>query len=361
MTMTQADWQDLAAAEAEGGGAYLTEMANQGQDGVSSIPGDPNSPATTSGLQNTAAKNQPLSQTIAQAWAAYQANPNLYNQAVSNDPQYAWMMSNPELAPILIASASGAIDGSQMQAALQGTNWWKTNGQAIRQFQALQATDPATAQQQVAIQRNTIIAEANSLGVQLSDQDITNLATMATELSWDSNTIQQAVAQAFKPATNINTGGTAGNFYDQAHQMMGQYAVPMSDNDIKWWTQQAVLGKADISGFENYLRNQAKTMYSFMGDALDKGITPQQWFAPYTSAASQLLGVSPDSIQWSDPKWLGAVTTRGADGSVTPVNLTQFQDTLRSNAAFGWSKTQDAVSTAYSTAKQIAQTFGKVA
>lgn len=322
--------------------------------------GDPIAAAATGFTDSTAAP-QTDAQAYTAAMAAYNSNTALQQYVQSEYGDNAWMMANPELQQILVATAYYGWDQAHVDSALNATSWWKANGQQVAEWQQLQATDPGTALRQIGQTAATVRAAANGLGVQLSDTQINSLAAQATEFSWNSDTINQAVGAMYQTTTTTPTSGTAADFQDQATTLLQQYAVPVSSQTLSDWTNNAVKGTATIAGFEDYLRQQATTLYPFMSKALENGVTPQSFFSPYTSAASSLLGVSEDSINWSDPKWLNAVTQQNPGGEATPVSLTQFQKTLRTDPQYGWSKTADAVSAAYATAGQIAQSFGRVA
>lgn len=295
------------------------------------------------------------------AMAAYNSNPAL-QQYVQQEygGDYGWMLAIPELKAILVAAASAGWDGGRISSALYSTTWWKQNGSTVAAWQDLQARDPQQAQAEINQNTNTVRDAAQKLGVQLSDQQIQNIASYNTEFQWTASTLNHVIATQYNATTNP-TSGTAAAFQDSAQQAMQTYAVPMSQQAIQQWTSQAVLGNADAAGLNDYLRNQAKQLYPFMTKAIDQGVTPQAFLAPYSSAAATLLGVSEGSISWSDPKWLSAVTQPGPGGEQTPASLTQFQNTLRSDPTFGYSKTSGAVAAAYTTAKTIATSFGKVA
>jgi hypothetical protein len=323
--------------------------------------------ATGTGFTDNASSAPPTdASAIATAMQVWDSNPALQQYVAQNYGYDAWMLANPELAPILIATAYWGWDQAHVDGALSTTTWWAQNGQAARSWQELTQTDPATAQQQVSQMSNTILAEANSLGVQLSNPAITNLATLASEFNWDSDTIHQMVAQQYASTApgqgqGTATGGTAAQFGDQAQQLIQQYMVPVSQGTLATWTNNAVLGTADISGFEDYLRNAATAMYPWMKTALAQGMTPQSWFSPYTSQAESILGISSDQVNWTDPKWLNALTASQPDGTTAPVNLTQFANTLRSDPTFGYQYTADAKQQAYTMAQTITDAFGKTA
>lgn len=298
-------------------------------------------------------------QAITDAVALYNSNSSLQQYVANNYGDDAWMLSNPELLGVISAAAVNGWDQARVDGALEQTNWWKQNGQAIRQWQQLQATDPASAQQQVAQAKNSVLDEANNLGVAMTDDQLTNMATMSQMYQWNSDTLKQAIASQYQ-STATPTSGTAASFADQAQQLVGEYMVPVSKQAIQQWTANAVKGTADQNGFEDYLRGQAANLYPFMDKALEQGMTPKDWFSPYTSVAQSTLGISADQVDWTNPKWTNALTQMNPDGTRTPVNTTDFTRTLMSDPSFGYQNTQNAQDAAYSMANTILTTFGKV-
>lgn len=297
-------------------------------------------------------------------WLDYQKDPQLQQFVRDNYSNYAWMLDNPELAPILVATAANGWGADQVASELTKTTWWKSNGQNVANWEQLQATDPATAAQRVTDMKATILADANTLGVGLNDSQMTTLATQANQFAWDSTTIQRNVAnmvtQGANGGYNFAPTGTAAQFKNQMTSMLQSYAVPVSQATQDWWTSLAVQGKGDINGVEDYLRQQASQLYPWMASSIAKGIKPTDYLSPYSSIASNLLGTSASAIDWTDPKWQSALLAQQKDGSSLPVSTQQFAVNLRTNPTFGYSQTPTAISNAYSMAQQIETAFGKI-
>lgn len=329
----------------------ISDPITAGADYNNNASADPNNATDTVQQVEAAAMNQ------------WNSDPNLQAYVRNSYGYTSWMLGNPELLPILVAAAVNGWDQGRVDGALQETNWWKTNGTAVRQFQQLQGTDPASAAAQVGIMRNTILSQAEGLGVQLSDDQINNLATQATQFQWDSATIDQELRGSYSApgAGGTNSGGAA-EIEAAIRNVGGQYLNPMSQDAINYLTTAAVHSGQDATAataeLQNNLGKQAALRFPWMAQAINSGMTPKQFLDPYTQQAAKTLSISPDSIDWTSPKWQGALLQTSPDGSSVPVNSDQFNKNLMQNDSFGYSKTQPAIDQAYSTIHTLAQTFG---
>ena len=110
----------------------------------------------------------------------------------------------------------------------------------------------------------------------------------------------------------------------------------------------------------NFYGQTAAQRFPWMKTAIASGMTPKDYLAPYTSQAAKTLSVAPDSINWADPKWQGALLQTDNTGAQVPKNADQFNKALMQDPQFGYSKTQGAIDQAYAVAQQITTAFGKV-
>ena len=326
-------------------------------------------PANTQADPN--AGKDSLAQQTAYAMQQYNSNPAVQQYFASNYPDLAWMMNNPELLPILVSATVNGWDQGKIDAQLSQTTWWQQNGSSARQFLQTQATDPATAAQEIASNKALIMSQVQNWGVGMNDSQMTALATQATMLNWNSDQISQAVRSAYNtPQGQATTNmGEAATMQQTIQNVAGQYLYTASPNMIQFWTQAAMqkgasdpaTANADLqSSLANYLGQQAAIRFPWMKTAIAQGMTPQQFLDPYTQQAAKTLSISPDSIDWTDPKWQAALLQTNAQGESTPVNTDQFNKALMQNPTFGYSKTQGAIDQAYSVAQTLATTFGKI-
>jgi hypothetical protein len=185
---------------------------------------------------------------------------------------------------------------------------------------------------------------------------------------WNSSQIDLAIRSDFSMPTADPMGaaatGDAASMVQTIKNVAGQYLQNASDAMITWWTTDAVKsGQTNAqlqSELQTFFGQQAAQRFPWMATAISRGMTPQDYLSPYTQQAAKTLAIPPDSIDWSDPKWTGALLQTGKDGTQVPVNSDQFNKNLMQNPAFGYSKTQGAIDQAEAVSSQILQTFGAV-
>lgn len=116
---------------------------------------------------------------------------------------------------------------------------------------------------------------------------------------------------------------------------------------------------------EQQLRERAKM--SLMGEMphlkaqLDAGLSLKSMFTNYQKEAANILGVDPNTIQMSDPKFRQAFAYRDPDsGQVRQLSLAEWRQQLRSDPIYGYQYTPQANKDATDLALTIARAFGKV-
>lgn len=320
------------------------------------------SPLPTGYTEPNFAPGESLNQEMDTFWQQYQSNPALQQFVQQNYGYLSWMLNIPELSKILVSAALGQWYQGKVSGAVSSTQWFKTASQTMRDWDTLQSTDPATAAQRIEATKWQIWQISQQSGIGLSPDQVTSLASSANMFGWDTTTLNQVVRQQYATATNTSDQmGESATFTDQAKQIAGDYLVPMSDSAINQWAQRAVKGQTNTDGLADYLRQQAAVLYPWMKPALDQGMTAKDYLEPYRQAAAKTLAVAPDSIDWTNPKWMGALTAQASDGTQGIKNLDQFARTLRTDPQYGYSNTQDAMNQAYTTVKTLETSMGKVA
>ncbi len=119
---------------------------------------------------------------------------------------FAIIEAVPEISDLIQKAVQGDWSDAKFEYELRQTNWFKTNTASARQWDTLKQTDPATAQQQIDTQTNSIRNIANSLGLSFDDATIIKLAENSLRGNWDEQTLQNAVgAEGVKTAGRPNT------------------------------------------------------------------------------------------------------------------------------------------------------------
>ena len=307
-----------------------------------------------------------LAQQYAQAEAEYNSNTALQTYIANTYGYATWMMNIPELKAILITAAVDNWDGGRVTGALNQTQWWQQNGQAARDFMQKAGTDPGTVKEMLDASSATIQEKAASLGVQLTADQLQTLALQSSTYQWNDSQIDLNVRKMYDTQTTQGPAiGDAAAMSTIIKQTGAAWLQPMDATQVKFWTDKAMSQSQTPQQLQQdmnaVLGQQTAQRYPWMTAAIGMGMTAQDYLSPYTSQAAKTLSIAPDSINWSDPKWMGALLQPNPDGTSTPVNADQFNKKLMQDSQFGYSKTQGALDQAYAVSRTIEQTFGKVA
>ena len=70
--------------------------------------------------------------------------------------------------------------------------------------------------------------------------------------------------------------------------------------------------------FTQQMMTQASQMYPSLAASIQAGTTPQAYVQPYTSVISNMTGIDPASINFTDPQWNWVIATPNAKGPSQP-------------------------------------------
>ena len=310
--------------------------------------------------------NASLPDQYAAAMQEYNSNPAL-QQYIANTYGYAtWMMNNSELRQILVTAAVDNWDQGRVSGALNQTDWWKTNGQAARDFMMKAGSDPATVKEMLDASSATINVQAAQLGVQLTPDQVQALAMASSTYQWNADQINLNIRKQYDTQPNQGPAiGDAAAMQQVIKQAGASWLQPMDANAVKFWTDAAMSKGQTASQLQADMNSafsaQAAQRFPWMQSALQMGMTAQDYLAPYTSQAAKTLSISPDSIDWSQPKWMGALLQTDTNGAQAPLNADAFNRKLMQDPQFGYQHTQGAMDQASAVVSTLEKTFGKVA
>lgn len=277
-----------------------------------------------------------------------------------NYPQFANLLQLPGFAPVLFQAADQGWTPGQVQAAIENTQYWKTTTAQERSWDLLQITDPASAQRAYNQGAAHVWDVLDQLGVDnLNVKQVQPLVDWAVRDGWDDRTIIGGAISLMngKPPPNTGNMGAAMAAVKGAANDYGQTVSPSTAFQ---YAGQIAEGKMTQQTIENLYRQYAINQYGQnnpnLADALNRGQTLRQYADPYVQAASQMLAISPDQIDLSQPKWNTFLQPDAQTGQ--PMNITQWQQKIRQDPTYGWDNTQDARDSYTKASTQILQTFG---
>lgn len=288
------------------------------------------------------------------------AVPSAWEQAAREQfgAYYEVVKNIPEVMRIIERDMTVGLSDAQFQAELEKTTWWRTTTASARAWEEDKARDPATVQTRVDNQLAALRDTSLRLGLRLRDDVLAKLAEDSLKFGWSNNVIQNAIgSEALKSAGGVSDL-RRGYIGQTLRATAGSYGVPLSDVTFNEWVGKIATGQENEASFQAYALDLAKNLYPSLAASLDKGISFRAITDPYRQAASRILEVNPETIDFADPKWAQAFTARDDKGQQMMMTYGEWNDYLRTNPTFGYEYTDGAKERAFTVANRLAELFG---
>lgn len=237
-----------------------------------------------------------LLNTTEDPWQVIQSN---YETEVKVKP---WLADDEVLAKWLGAALEGR---SLTEAELQGTDWWRTHTESERQWLALNASDPATAEQLIDDNRTRVADMFRSAGIDNASEDLIQTvadrwttgawsqiyATKQIELLSDPN-----LAGTLDPAlTRLDDGlDTTRQGEDEVENMLTTWLGPnhgWGDDHIAGWASKLRQDPDARLELEDVLKRHRLALYPEYENA---NLTYEDIAAPWRGVFQQQWGQLPD-------------------------------------------------------------------
>ena len=269
--------------------------------------------------------------------------------------------SHPELKRLFDKAVANTWDPSRFVAGLRGTKWFKQTSDTARQWTMLKASDPATARRKTAEHRASLRDSAAALGVTLSKGQLDKMTNNAIMFGWTTDQTRDSIAKYYDYSASTPQAGLAGQTVDKMKEISHNYLVPISNATIDSWTRKTLAGSATVADYEEYAKKQAVSLFPTMKDAINGGMTVQEYVDPYRQVAASQLEINPAEIDFMDPKWRASIeTVDPATGKRAPMSLGDWTNTVKSDPVYGWDKTNKAAGEAAAFTTKLAGMFGMV-
>lgn len=269
----------------------------------------------------------------------------------SQAPALAAELSDPQVKALLQQWGSGQLSDQQFQNQLENTAWWKNTPQSQRQLLVSQATDPATAKQNIDNQTASINTLAAKLGVGLTPAQAQQIALDSINGQWSTDQIQQQVAQYAKYQGDITYKGEAATDVNQLRGIYKSMALPVDDQTLNQQLQNILGGKLTAKQIQDQAATQAATFYASnpqLSEFLKSGQgSAQQWASPLISHIANILGTDPNSIDLTNPQWTFILKpqTNPTTGQSTGMaqTLDSVEQQIKTNPVFQYSQTANGI------------------
>ena len=272
---------------------------------------------------------------------------------------YDMIKNDPQISDLLERAIKNEYSDAQFQVELEKTNWWRETTANARQFEILEATDPATARAQLDNRIALVRETAQRLGVTLSTESLEGLARNAINLGFDMTAqIEDIVgSEAIRTAGGVSQlrYGYVGNSIRESAR---KYGVSLSDTTFNEWVNKIAVGAESTETFESYAQQIARTLYPSLNNGFDRGLSFAQMTDPYAQVASRILEIPGAQVDFTNPKWAQAFTMKDDKGNPMQMSFGEWADYLRTDPSFGWEYTDDAKNRAYTVVNRLAELFG---
>jgi hypothetical protein len=307
--------------------------------------------------------------------------------------QYTYPMTQQELTTMVDQYMKGDNGSPDFLSGAHAyfENWlaaWATNhyqnlGPGVMAAAIAKGETPAQFMNVLAATQSEAYKIAASLGINLSGNDLYNIALQVTkknaengETGTDAAITDPEITRGITALANIkkqgvNTGGDVSTLADSYQKIAGQYLQSMTPAQLDTYLQNAMhtdVGQGNFttgatSAFEQQMKNAAIAKYPYMKEQIAEGTTPAQFIAPYATAASNLLEIAPTVAQseLADGKLSFALEQKDPKtGAPTPMSIADFKQELMSNPQYGYQFTDQAVKSAYTIGAELARSMGAI-
>lgn len=270
----------------------------------------------------------------------------------------AFLKAHPDVAAVVRQAVTAGYSQQRFQAEVKGTKWWQSRTDSQRKWDVLSTENPGEAKRQLAEARTQILQQSARLGIQLEKGDADRYAKQFI-VNGATDAEQAAVlAKEFSlPGAEHALTGTASEADAQLSATAAAYGISLSTGTHQSYIRKVLAGTMDVGGFEDIMREQAKTLYPPIAKQLDSGMTVSQYLNPFMEIASRELGVPTAAMSTTDPKWTKALT--GVKG--VPMDSDEWTKTIRNDPTYRWNETLNAKQQAASLGAEMSKLMGSLA
>jgi hypothetical protein len=251
------------------------------------------------------------------------------------------------------------MSDAMFQAELQKTNWWRTTSRTARDFARRQVEDPETLNLDISKKTADLKQMALDRGFTINDAALNDAALKSIQFGFSDVMVLQHLAQLTLEQAQGPSSLVQGFYGQSVRETAALFGVPLSDTTLTKWASDIATGNQSLNSFEAYARDLAKNLYPSLSNGFDRGLSFTQMTNPYAQVASRILDIPGETIDFTDPKWAAAFTMRNDKGEQMQMSFGEWSDYLRTNSAFGYEYTDEAVSKAYNVANDLAKAFGR--
>lgn len=207
--------------------------------------------------------------------------------------------------------------------------------------------------QAIKSKKESIKILSTQLGVNLTDNQINDLAYRFANGELDATTINYRIA---KIGEIDFAAGEAANTLNELKTKASEFGI-LYGND--WYNQSAkkiLTGEIDQDTINQQIRDLAKSQFPTLAAQIDEGYTVKQIASPYIQTMASILEIDPTTIGLQDLSIKQALSGIDVEGKPSTKPLWMFEQELRKDPR--WNYTKNAQETTMGVARRVLQDFG---
>lgn len=294
----------------------------------------------------------------------------LANLKVSAPWLYATYTSpafTPEQKKVFVGWARDAAAGkapTPQQMAAQTYNWpitqiWNDNQRAMFQ-KSLE--NPGQYKADLAATQTDIdqLIKTKGLTVDKNTRDRAVNQVLLQGMNLSDPRVIELLTGTYKYGSGLPATGQVSKTIADYGAIAANYGIPLPADPVKMteFIKGAIGPNGNEQSFTDYAKNIAKAQYPWMSAQIDAGVTPKAYLTPYATHIANTLDLSPDAINWQDPKWSSLLTTKDAKGVSTPSTFNDVLLKVKTDPQYRYDFTTQAKSDAYDLGSKLKSMFG---
>ena len=254
----------------------------------------------------------------------------------------------------------GIVDPGLIRGLVQKTEWWKTTDARMREYDVLTA-DMSEPQKLEYLEPvlELLEEEAQYLGLDLDPQLARELAETITKLGeeGDIEFIRGTLVEEGKFKSSEATMSEFAAQRDRIVALSKKYFTPIGADRAAGYAQEIYVGDKTMGQVEQIFKETIANTMPELRNALDAGVTPDEYYAPYKYEIERMLG-RPNIDLYEE---FGDVLQHIPDGGgqARPMTLSELRRYVRGLPE--WQQSTQGKDSARALAFAIGKTFGEVA
>ena len=332
-----------------GGNLAETIGAEQAFSDTSNAPSGLTNPRTGKPLTRAQARKR-LENIRARTQGDEQALPPEEIATLARDYGFAWAIisNNDEWFQIFTESVLEGATTDKFISRIRGTKTYMETTEAFLDSEVLRLTRPKDYTAAIDYWKEWIRNTAVEQGVPVDDAFLTKNATLFVQGVIKPFQANRIIGEALTVSENPNLLGRAGDLQNSIRDLARNNGLNVSVKEINTYVSQVLRNEITENDAYDAIRRMAANNYQKYSDQILAGTNLEDLASPYTRAMSEILEISPETIDFNDPLLTDALT-----GDVT---LTDFRRRLRSDPR--WQYTQNAQDETLGALRSVLKDFG---